>query len=822
MEHESGEFDGIKKILSIPSNHEKPKKEKIEEEDDFEPMEQIFHEENIYKEPPLILEHKPELKNVREPISINDVQTSKLSDSLPDFKNNLETPKHKYVKEPSDVPHTKPLPLKLVDIASKGIDDIGKITELGAAVSTIGLGSVIGATKLTSNIISDTKNLLNIQKDQFFKNNLGQNPNQNQMTNSDSKLRQVAIKLVKDFPEKKSKVFHKIATDYSPEDVIKILSYASKDPDLPQKDKDIFSQPGFQENVYKNYKVDRSSPLYLKKWSNVQKPNHSKIGDSHYDLLKDIADKTHAPSPASNEQKEKAILNKEDNNPLPSAVQNLVNDHIDARESKEQRLKSLMNDISNQSFSSKNSFFYGTKNNELSEYKDKFKEILKLNNELGNPNPEDFKSFKNIIKQRIQERFNDDHKNHPREVEYRTLDPSYRSKINDDNFKYLKKINNFNGPIIPGLEKATKDIETKRDPRFVENEELSNLVGEEVPKHDLIDILKQNGGSNEHINLLERHIVDRAIMHGNTINDEIVSSNEALKNEKLPFVRSDTGKFKLDLTQNVYRKVPGAPPSEDYGDDQIDATPSELGTKYNVIPGVGIEYKSAAQLEQESGQIFPGHPAPTQNQNNIFQNPPGSSIAEVNYGIDPVLPASDLISEIGKNLAFKAGNLAGAAYAHTVFGPQGAFVFSSLYNNFLKQIVQQNQPYKGVAEDVSNQIESSAQSTYRAFTKKGKKETKKQEEKDFIDGNSNPKKRSAEDGIEDNAGGRMVRARSEFSPIGNEAANLNRMTTVNDLNPVSASVTDIFAPRQTTNLVRQAQLDFETWGRNSQDYPVQN
>jgi hypothetical protein len=214
-------------------------------------------------------------------------------------------------------------------------------------------------------------------------------------------------------------------------------------------------------------------------------------------------------------------------------------------------------------------------------------------------------------------------------------------------------------------------------------------------------------------------------------------------------------------------------------------------------------------LPVQEDQAFPGHQGfipPTSAQ------PAGE--LPVNFQTVAQQSTGGIVYEVGKNLlvdSIAAG--VASAIGLAPFGEYGSQVFSSIYNNYLRDVVQQNQNYKSTANSISQQIQAQAIKGYQAAKRvgAGDKATPAESKSDFINGNSNPKRVREEGGPAE----RLVRSRNEVNDFGFEPQRINPLTTVSDFSLVSAEVNQAFLPRSSTDLVGQSQQDYQSWLRNS-------
>ena len=257
----------------------------------------------------------------------------------------------------------------------------------------------------------------------------------------------------------------------------------------------------------------------------------------------------------------------------------------------------------------------------------------------------------------------------------------------------------------------------------------------------------------------------------------------------------------------------------------VDTNFEKLKTESQRIPDVNIRDENAKEikLNQEQGVVSPGHlPYPTNTQ--MPSNAPLQFDAgQINLRSDPILPVGQVAWEVGRNLALDAGQLAGAALAYQNFGPQGATIFSSLYNNFLREMATQNQPYRNVAGQISQDITSAGLKASLLFNQSGNNgplQTLAQQRNDFINGNSNPKRAREDDVL--NPAEKFIKSRSEVSPLSADASLIVPSQSLDTFHNVSPLVTQAFLQRSSGDLVQQSQQDYLNWMKNTGDYAVRN
>jgi hypothetical protein len=193
-------------------------------------------------------------------------------------------------------------------------------------------------------------------------------------------------------------------------------------------------------------------------------------------------------------------------------------------------------------------------------------------------------------------------------------------------------------------------------------------------------------------------------------------------------------------------------------------------------------------------------------------------ITPINLGVTPEQSTSGILHEAAQNMFWNGAAVAGSMLASAAFGPQfGAFVMGSMYNNYLKDIAQQNQVYSGQANAIANKAQALAIGSWEAFQRTGALDTSASSKKDFLEGKSVPTKRKAED---ETSAERIVKSRNEFNDMGFEAQKMNPMTTVSDFSLVSQEVSQAFDARASKDLVKESQQDFQSWNRNNVPFAV--
>jgi hypothetical protein len=238
-----------------------------------------------------------------------------------------------------------------------------------------------------------------------------------------------------------------------------------------------------------------------------------------------------------------------------------------------------------------------------------------------------------------------------------------------------------------------------------------------------------------------------------------------------------------------------------------------LGTVYEVPPATTT--LDINTLPVQGDQAFPGHQGLTPA---TITQPAG--ILPVNSHVEPVQSTAGVLADVGSNLLFDGGAafVAGALASSNLYGvgPFASYAFSSIYNNFLRDLTRQNQLYRPTAEAISQKIQGATVQGLEKWQQLGlgDKASKKKRRADFISGISDPGQNP------ESSSERMVRARNEPNDMGFEVQRMNPMSSISDLQPISAEVENAFAARRSTDLVGQSQQEYQTWVGHSGPFAV--
>ena len=682
-----------------------------------------------------------------------------------------EKKNYKFVDKPMQYielnTYKQPIPLKAFEVVNDVIDKVGDIAKTGVELSVLTAIPIVGGIKLTKNIFDDSKNLLDIEKKQLFK----KMPKDSNVGD----INKIANSFLKNLEKDPKFALEKLANDYDKKDIERIVKAASSTAfDTSEDVRKWLQSPKFLEVLDSNYKVLGKEENYTKKkWKNISKPDFSKIKipeefnkDNTYNTQANstTTPSTTTPSPTTSPliERAKQTIFGSAPTPIPKSATEAEN-----REVKEQEYVKFQNELE--------------KPGQLTV--EKLIKLAEMGEELG------YKRKEGELK------------------------------------KYLEKsaerlMRNAKAESTRGI----FGVPTQKDTRFDLNEKLNNLKGEKNPVLEVMEPFKAQS-TIEDAERIKSQIADLAEKSGRSINEQIDITNDYLKQRPVnlkkegEYYREALPKDISTLSDPIF----SVPMSEFYQSykghsNTLPGTPryfTKLPDAPPPIPEKGYNEKEI-EFGIENGIKMPGH-------QKIIENTAPNQIPAVtplNYAREPVLPATQVIYEAGKNVLMDAGNIAGAALAYNTFGPQGAYIYSSIYNNFLKEMVNQNQPYRQVAGDISRQLTSQGIAAYQNYVNTGRGSplvTPEQERKDFIDGRTSMK-RGRED---ETPSERLVHQRSEFNPLTFEATAINPLATVYDgTTLISPIVSEAFLQRNSGNLVRQSQEDYNSWFRNQAPYAI--
>lgn len=259
---------------------------------------------------------------------------------------------------------------------------------------------------------------------------------------------------------------------------------------------------------------------------------------------------------------------------------------------------------------------------------------------------------------------------------------------------------------------------------------------------------------------------------------------------------------------------------------------------------------NANELKQNSQQnnSFVGHPlfiepnkveqqenTPLPSQFNLEPNG-----VPVNFEKEPVIPASSIVQEVGNIVAMELFSVKGAMLATSLFGnPFAGYVFTTAYNNLLKELALVDRPYREEASKIYNQIRSGSIAGYEKYQSIATKQIPQEEALlEFLKGESvskssnqliasgNNLKRGREGEEEKQPNQKRIReqnfvaSRTDLNELGSESVNISPMASLDDQNPISPLVSRVFLQTANTDLIHQSQEAYGQWVRNLGPYPV--
>ncbi len=736
-----------------------------------------------------------------------------------EFKKQMTTP----LQQPTSA---IPLPIRVVENIAETADTFGTAAKTAAMIgagATLGAAALLGAAKTGLNVVSDIGSAIIEPFKEKTKNK------EEKMPINDITTSEIAYKFAKTASKNTHGAFFKLASDYDVEDFTRILKKASQITGIPEKIKHTWELPENALAYHKKYTLAKEDPDYHakvpKSWSSATKNiDLSKITWVGTALAFDSAETIEERKKERAKQRAKELEEIYKERDKQDAIERERNENL------------------------RNKMYP----NEVPKVSEDF-EFVDSGPKSKNPSFVDNEKYKEkesapVVEASVREKLEPEYNrlydmlNGYLPTHYTKRGEHGVTKLGSD-LREFSTLQQDMGIFKEPTEEAKRNALFEAAKRYASEPELARDINLEDLKHEIEGTSPPASSYREYLKTLSPQVrKDKELELRNVAEHEGISIDEAYKKAeeiRVPVrvhnvdpkisgidelyeggvnIQNSTS-APIDASNLQLQGTVGSIPVNQLMSNYDKLNTSNMGTQANWYQSSKPRVQAAAQAAQVTANEkdnWPGNPGFT-----IPQPPPPVTTTPINLNITPTQSTSGLVAEVGQNLLFDGASaaVAGTMLASGSFGSGfGAYLFSSLYNNYLRDIAQQNQQYQSQASSISNQIKATAVQGVSRLKEQGVGDyaSKEDRDRDFLEGKSNPTKRSRDD--QATSAERMVRARNEFNDLGFEAQKMNPLTTVSDFNLVSQEVSQAFAPRQSTDLVKQSQQDYQSWFRNSAPY----